>query len=45
MPEYKPKTPTVVDISKVDGSPYPRKIGFSTDKADIKYLSRLWVIL
>ncbi len=36
MPEYKPKTPAVVDISKVDGSPYPRKIGFSTDKSRYK---------
>ena len=36
MPEYKPKTPAVVDISKVDGSPYPRKIDFSTDKSRYK---------
>ena len=36
MPEYKPKTPTVVDISKVHGSPYPRKIGFSSDKSRYK---------
>ena len=36
MPEYKPKTPAVVNISKVDGSPYPRKIGFSTDKSRYK---------
>ena len=36
MPEYKPKTPTVVDISNVDGSPYPRKIGFSTDNSRYK---------
>ena len=36
MPEYKPKTPAVVDISKVDGSPHPRKIGFSTDKSRYK---------
>ena len=36
MPEYKPKTPTVVDISKVDRSPHPRKIGFSTDKSRYK---------
>ena len=36
MPEYKPKTPAVVDISKVDGSPLPREIGFSTDKSRYK---------
>ena len=36
MPEYKPKTPAVVDISKVDGYPHPRKIGFSTDKSRYK---------
>ena len=36
MPEYKPKIPAAVDISKVDGSPYPRKIDFSTDKSRYK---------
>ena len=36
MPVYKPKTPSLVDISKVDMSPYPRKIGFSTDKSRYK---------
>ena len=33
MPKYKPKFPRIVDIQKVNASPYPRKMDVSTDQS------------
>ncbi len=33
MPTYEPHVPSVVDISGVDGSPYPRPLPITTDEA------------
>ena len=33
MPKYKPKFPKIVDIQKVNASPYPRKMNVSTDQS------------
>ena len=33
MPKYKPKFPKIVDIQKVNASPYPRTMDVSTDQS------------
>ena len=36
MPDYKPKIPKIVEISKVNTSPFPRKMDVSTDQSRYK---------